>query len=33
VDEKELFELDDVDTFIFHREWLIDGISKLPPEI
>ena len=33
MDEKELFELDDVDTFIFHREWLIDGISKLPPEI
>lgn len=33
MDEKELFELDDVDTFIFHKEWLVDGISKLPPEI
>ena len=33
VEDKELLTLDDISTCIFHKQWLIEGIGKLKPEV
>ena len=32
-ENKTLFTLDDIETFVFHNEWITEGIAKLPPEM